>query len=183
MNGMVKKALGLTTTHGVQAETVFNELREDFMKPVTDQGIGYKYAETFFTALLEPKEENRRRARIDDAVNFQIYGKNSRDSSGELLRADFEMNTIEICNFAYYARLWNSRFWIDVDPKRKKGASANFLILPYNNMQNSISFSFSVETLLRLTNLKVFVYNGQLDLIVDTPGELHRLYIIFRTLL
>lgn len=30
---------------------------------------------------------------------------------------------------------------------------------------------FSVETLLNTTSMKVVVYNGQLDLIVCTPGE------------
>ncbi|XP_012228327.1 retinoid-inducible serine carboxypeptidase-like [Linepithema humile] len=34
MNGPVKKALGLKVTHGVQSNTVFTYLSEDFMKPV-----------------------------------------------------------------------------------------------------------------------------------------------------
>jgi hypothetical protein len=32
--------------------------------------------------------------------------------------------------------------------------------------------SFTVEQLLKETNLTVCVFTGQLDLIVDTPGEL-----------
>ncbi|XP_050456728.1 retinoid-inducible serine carboxypeptidase-like isoform X2 [Cataglyphis hispanica] len=34
MNGPVKKALGLNVTHGIQSNTVFDCLTEDFMKPV-----------------------------------------------------------------------------------------------------------------------------------------------------
>ncbi|XP_014475075.1 PREDICTED: retinoid-inducible serine carboxypeptidase-like [Dinoponera quadriceps] len=37
MNGAVKKALGLQVTHGIQSGSVFEYLREDFMKPVTRQ--------------------------------------------------------------------------------------------------------------------------------------------------
>ncbi|XP_029671006.1 retinoid-inducible serine carboxypeptidase-like [Formica exsecta] len=36
MNGPVKKALGLNVTHGNQSTTVYDCLREDFMKPVTN---------------------------------------------------------------------------------------------------------------------------------------------------
>jgi len=39
MNGPVKKALGLQVTHGRQSNTVFAQLREDFMKPVIHTGI------------------------------------------------------------------------------------------------------------------------------------------------
>lgn len=40
MNGLVKDTLGLSSMHGIQSSTVFDELREDFMKPVINQGIG-----------------------------------------------------------------------------------------------------------------------------------------------
>ncbi|EFN79693.1 Retinoid-inducible serine carboxypeptidase [Harpegnathos saltator] len=37
MNGPVRKALGTIAPHGVQSSAVFDNLREDFMKPVTRQ--------------------------------------------------------------------------------------------------------------------------------------------------
>ncbi|XP_078042161.1 retinoid-inducible serine carboxypeptidase [Augochlora pura] len=37
MNGPVKRALNLTTSHSTQSGTVFNRLQEDFMKPVVDK--------------------------------------------------------------------------------------------------------------------------------------------------
>jgi len=39
MNGKVKKALSLKVAHGVQSDTVFRYLSEDFMKPVIREGI------------------------------------------------------------------------------------------------------------------------------------------------
>lgn len=41
MNGPVKKALGINVTHGIQSNTVFDCLTEDFMKPVINIGIEY----------------------------------------------------------------------------------------------------------------------------------------------
>ncbi|XP_031840488.1 retinoid-inducible serine carboxypeptidase [Nomia melanderi] len=37
MNGPVKRALNLSVNHGVQSNTVFSKLQEDFMKPVVDK--------------------------------------------------------------------------------------------------------------------------------------------------
>lgn len=39
-------------------------------------------------------------------------------------------------------------------------------------MKNAQKYSVLVEQLLNETHLNIFVYNGQLDLIVDTPGKL-----------
>lgn len=39
MNNNVKKTLGLNSTWGVQGSQVFQELKEDFMKPVINIGI------------------------------------------------------------------------------------------------------------------------------------------------
>lgn len=39
MNNKVKKALGLQVNHGSQSSIVFTQLTEDFMKPVTHEGI------------------------------------------------------------------------------------------------------------------------------------------------
>lgn len=45
----------------------------------------------------------------------------------------------------------------------------------YDNFAADISISYEADLVLALRNVKVLVYNGQLDFIVNTPGVLQYL--------
>ena len=56
---------------------------------------------------------------------------------------------------------------VDMGRKATKTKNSHTMKLPY------IFFSFTVDELIQSTNLKVVVYSGQLDLIVETTGKLN----------